>query len=160
MTDRERLLLTFEQEHAVTVKVMNAYPADKLAWKPHERSMNARELMFRFMGEQMVMKALPSGGFATPPDQPPIPEVSLQELIQMFGKDFEEVQSVLRSVTENDFNTKSTSFFGNTMKLSDACWLTVKDQIHHRGQLSVYVRMAGGKVPSIYGPSADDHGGM
>jgi uncharacterized damage-inducible protein DinB len=35
-------------------------------------------------------------------------------------------------------------------------WFMLHDQIHHRGQLSVYVRMAGGKVPSIYGPSADE----
>ena len=35
-------------------------------------------------------------------------------------------------------------------------WLTVMDMVHHRGQFSVYLRVAGGKVPSIYGPSADE----
>jgi uncharacterized damage-inducible protein DinB len=39
--------------------------------------------------------------------------------------------------------------------ISEVLWLMLMDSIHHRGQLSVYVRMAGGKVPSIYGPSAD-----
>jgi uncharacterized damage-inducible protein DinB len=38
----------------------------------------------------------------------------------------------------------------------DFLWLMLTDQIHHRGQLSVYARMAGGKVPSIYGPSFDE----
>ena len=38
----------------------------------------------------------------------------------------------------------------------DFLWLMLNDQIHHRGQLSVYTRMAGGKVPSMYGPSADE----
>jgi len=38
----------------------------------------------------------------------------------------------------------------------DVLWFLLNDQIHHRGQLSVYLRMAGGKVPSIYGPSGDE----
>jgi uncharacterized damage-inducible protein DinB len=38
----------------------------------------------------------------------------------------------------------------------DFLWLMLNDQIHHRGQLSVYTRMAGGKVPSMYGPSGDE----
>jgi len=40
--------------------------------------------------------------------------------------------------------------------LADFVEFMLGDQIHHRGQLSVYLRMAGGKVPSIYGPSADE----
>jgi uncharacterized damage-inducible protein DinB len=39
---------------------------------------------------------------------------------------------------------------------ADVLWMMMMDAIHHRGQFSVYVRMAGGKVPSIYGPSADE----
>ncbi|HYL98748.1 MAG TPA: DinB family protein [Blastocatellia bacterium] len=39
--------------------------------------------------------------------------------------------------------------------LSQAMWFEMLDHIHHRGQFSVYLRMAGGKVPSIYGPTAD-----
>jgi uncharacterized damage-inducible protein DinB len=42
------------------------------------------------------------------------------------------------------------------MRRLDVIWANLFDVIHHRGQLSVYVRMAGGKVPSIYGPSADE----
>lgn len=38
----------------------------------------------------------------------------------------------------------------------DVLWLSLMDQVHHRGQLSVYLRMSGAKVPSIYGPSADE----
>jgi uncharacterized damage-inducible protein DinB len=160
MTDLQRFLQTFESEHATTVKVMKAYPADKLNWRPHERSFTARELMFRFLGEQMVMAQLPKGGFPVPPEEPPVPEVELEKILELFEQGFQEVKAVLKAVTEEDFNTKRTAFFGMDMKLSDACWVPVVDQIHHRGQLSVYIRLAGGKVPSIYGPSADDPGAM
>ncbi len=44
------------------------------------------------------------------------------------------------------------------LPLGEMLWAVVFDAIHHRGQLSVYVRLAGGKVPAIYGPSADDPG--
>ena len=40
--------------------------------------------------------------------------------------------------------------------VSEVLWLMLMDSVHHRGQLSVYLRMVGGKVPSIYGPSADE----
>jgi uncharacterized damage-inducible protein DinB len=42
------------------------------------------------------------------------------------------------------------------MRTADVLWTGVMDTVHHRGQFSVYLRMAGGKVPSIYGPSADE----
>jgi uncharacterized damage-inducible protein DinB len=42
------------------------------------------------------------------------------------------------------------------VRRGDALWMFLNDQIHHRGQLSVYVRMVGGCVPSIYGPSKDE----
>jgi len=42
------------------------------------------------------------------------------------------------------------------VRRGDILWMALHDMIHHRGQLSVYIRIAGGKVPSIYGPSADE----
>jgi uncharacterized damage-inducible protein DinB len=42
------------------------------------------------------------------------------------------------------------------VRVIDILWFMLMDSIHHRGQLSVYVRMTGGKVPSIYGPSGDE----
>jgi uncharacterized damage-inducible protein DinB len=42
------------------------------------------------------------------------------------------------------------------MSRAQIAWFLLHDQIHHRGQLTVYLRLAGGKVPSIYGPSGDE----
>ncbi len=158
MTEKNLILKSFKDEHAVTVKVMKAYPSDKLDWKPHERSFNARQLIMRFMGEQMAMAKLPKGGFNPPTEQQAESELTLDQLLDEFEKGYHEVLKELESASDSDFDNKMTLFFGREMKLSDACWIPIKDQIHHRGQLSVYVRMAGGKVPSIYGPSADDPG--
>jgi len=56
---------------------------------------------------------------------------------------------------------KTVKFFVAPKQMADirkmeVLWLMLMDQVHHRGQFSVYLRMADGKVPSIYGPSADE----
>ena len=158
MTDKERYMQVLEWEHATTLKVMKAFPAGKLSFKPHERSLSAGEVMMRFAGEQMIMASLPSGGFEAPPAEGPKQEMTLDQILNVFEQGFREVHKALAGLSEEDFNNKMTSFFGMKMKMADAFWIPVKDQIHHRGQLSVYIRLAGGKVPSIYGPSADEPG--
>ena len=157
MTDKERYMQVLEWEHATTLKVMKAFPADKLSFKPHQRSLSAHDLMMRFVGEQMLMASLPSGGFDAPPAGMN-KEMSIDQILNMYEEGFMKVVKILKNMSEEDFNNKMTSFFGNKMKMADAFWMPVKDQIHHRGQLSVYIRLAGGKVPSIYGPSADEPG--
>ena len=158
MNEKERILKTFSEEHATTVKVMKAYPADKLDFKSHERSFTTRELMMRFIGEQIMMVKLPKGGFEVPKESIQESKLNMNEILDSFEKGYAEVFKVLESAPASDFEGKKTLFFGRDMNLADACWIIIKDQIHHRGQLSVYVRSAGGKVPSIYGPSADDPG--
>jgi uncharacterized damage-inducible protein DinB len=78
-----------------------------------------------------------------------------------------EVERVLKSMADavrkvDDRQLSSTIKFHTAPKQlddvrrQDFLWLMLNDQIHHRGQFSVYLRMAGGKVPAIYGPSKDE----
>jgi uncharacterized damage-inducible protein DinB len=62
----------------------------------------------------------------------------------------------LEQLPETDLN-KVVNFGGGNFRADEFLLMMLFDQIHHRGQLSVYIRMAGG-MPSIYGPSADDKG--
>ena len=66
----------------------------------------------------------------------------------------------VREMPESRLDETVTFFTGpgttGPMRVHDVLWFMLLDSVHHRGQLSVYVRMAGGKVPSIYGPSADE----
>jgi uncharacterized damage-inducible protein DinB len=66
----------------------------------------------------------------------------------------------VRKVDEAQLNT-TVKFMSGPKQMSDlrrmdVLWFMLNDHIHHRGQFSVYLRMAGGKVPSIYGPTADE----
>ncbi|OLC11236.1 MAG: hypothetical protein AUH41_01155 [Gemmatimonadetes bacterium 13_1_40CM_66_11] len=66
----------------------------------------------------------------------------------------------MRKVEESQFNTPVKFKTGpkqvSDLRRLDVLWFMLNDQIHHRGQLSVYLRMTGAKVPSIYGPSKDE----
>jgi uncharacterized damage-inducible protein DinB len=68
--------------------------------------------------------------------------------------------AAVENMPDSRLSEKVTFFTGpkqmGMVPISEVLWLMLMDSIHHRGQLSVYVRMAGGKVPSIYGPSADE----
>ena len=67
---------------------------------------------------------------------------------------------LVRRLTDEDLSKPVQFFTGpgkiGDMSLHDILWTMLSDEIHHRGQFSVYLRMADGKVPSIYGPSADE----
>lgn len=149
---------TYEREYATTLKVLRAYPADQSSLKPAERSNSALTLAWTFVVEEsLLVKALKGipmfGGSPKAAD-------SWNGVIEAFEKGHEEVVEQLRD--PNNANLKGTVKFMVAPKqmgdvpLSQFLWFILHDQIHHRGQLSVYLRMAGGKLPSIYGPTADE----
>lgn len=155
MVDKQYLLQLLRKETATTLKVMRAFPEDKLVFKPHERSSSARAVMRTclfglYLIEAYVMgEKIDRSRFQTyAPDK-------LETLVADFEKETARVISSLDKLPEADFN-KTVEFAGRKMEADEFIVGMLLDQVHHRGQLSVYIRLAGGKVPSIYGPSADD----
>lgn len=155
---KARVLSAFEREHATTLNVLAALPAGKSEFKPHERSNTALMLAWTFViEEQLMLKALNGepfgGGFPKPPD-------SWDKVLAAFKQGYRQLIERLRD-SKNANLEGTVKFFTGPKQMGDIplesfLWFMVHDQIHHRGQLSVYVRMTGGKVPSIYGPSADE----
>jgi uncharacterized damage-inducible protein DinB len=80
---------------------------------------------------------------------------NVEAIINDFKKGSSETMGKLDKASEADLS-KIVEFAGAKFSADEFLLMMICDQIHHRGQLSVYVRMAGGQVPSIYGPSADD----
>jgi uncharacterized damage-inducible protein DinB len=156
-TTIEQFRDTYLREHAITRKVLHAFPPDQADLKPHERSSAARALVWTFVLEEMIMlKVLsnePIGG-----GSPKAPE-SWQAILDAFDEQHEKMKAKLDSVDDASLNP--VKFFVAPKEMADFAPLAflfrfLFDQIHHRGQLSVYLRIAGGKVPSIYGPSGDE----
>jgi uncharacterized damage-inducible protein DinB len=155
----QEFLETFKREHEKTVKVLRAFPADKGDFRPHERSNTIRDLAFTFVMEQrLISRALQDqlklGG------QTPKPAGELAAMIELFEREYQELVRLIESGGDRQFSG-TVEFPTGPGKLGqwdkiDFAWFMLHDQIHHRGQLTVYVRMLGGKVPAIYGPSSDE----
>lgn len=159
MTAKNRLLHSFEREHACTMKVLRAFPPDQADFKPHERSNSARRLASTFVVEQQLMLRALKGEPVLGGESAQMPE-AWSDLLGAFEQTGREVIEQLRSPDNANLAGTATFFVAprqtGEIPLENFVESMLHDQIHHRGQMSVYVRMAGGKVPSIYGPSADE----
>lgn len=161
-THKERFLAVYEDEHQRTLRLLNAYPQDQLDLKPHTMSRTARELAWTFVLERGLGTMLMKDAFASeaPSGNPPPAPNSWFELLGALETAHKDFGELIRSMPEEKLQ-ETVRFFVAPRKMGDisrmdACWFLLHDQIHHRGQFSVYLRMAGGKVPSIYGPSGDE----
>jgi len=149
----------YQRETATTRKVLLAYPSNQADLKPHEKSQSAKQLLWTFVMEQaMALRAVRDGVVlgGTPPTKPE----SWEEMLGLFERQEQDLVNVLRDKGDDLVDAKVPFFTGpkqmGEYQMMDFLWFMLHDQIHHRGQLSVYLRMAGGKVPSIYGPSGDE----
>jgi len=159
MTEKDMFIQTWEREFQTTLKVLKAYPTNKLELKPHERSRSAKELAWTFVLEEKVFcNGCITGKFDF--ENLPQPPATLQEILTEYEKSHEQMVSKLKQLPEENLNTAIKFMVApkqmGDVRRGDLLWMMVMDKVHHRGQFSVYLRMAGGKVPSIYGPSADE----
>jgi uncharacterized damage-inducible protein DinB len=156
---KRRYLDFFTKEFPTTLKVMKAYPSGQDDFKPHERSFSASQLVHAFAQENSVVVQAIRGELKMPPDLPP-PPATYAQAVANYERGARELIAVVEKMPESRLFETVTFFIGpgqmGQVPVSDILWIMLMDSIHHRGQLSVYVRMAGGKVPSIYGPSADE----
>jgi uncharacterized damage-inducible protein DinB len=151
-----------ERESVRTLRVIRAYPDDKSDLKPHPKSPSAREIAWKLtQGQGLMVKALTTGfDWSNPTGAPPPPPARVSEIAEAFEKGNQKVMDTVRGFDESRL-TETVQFFvgpktlGDYTKL-DFLWFLLLDQVHHRGQLSTYLRMAEGHVPSIYGPSGDE----
>lgn len=161
LTPKQQFLDAYEREHRITMRVLHAYPPDREDLRPHPRCKTARELAWVFVLERWLGKTVFNDELATrPPGEPAPPPSSWAEILVALERAHNDFGDLVRATPDAALQ-ETVKFFTGPKTLSDVprlavCWLILHDQIHHRGQFSVYLRMADGKVPSIYGPSGDE----
>ena len=159
MSEKDQLLSTMERELPTTLKVLKAYPSTKGDLRPHERCRTAKDLAWTFVAEGFFADGALAGTIDLSQPTPPAP-ASMNEVITAYEKGQHTLMENIRKTPDAELN-KTMKFPTGPKQMTDlrrmdVLWMTVMDSVHHRGQFSVYLRMAGGKVPSIYGPSADE----
>jgi uncharacterized damage-inducible protein DinB len=159
---REQYLDVYQQEHERTMRVLRAYPRDKSELQPHPKLKTARELAWQFVVEQgLVEKALTTGfDFSKPKSASPAVPESFDEVLAACEAAHKKVAGLIGQLRDDEMYDTVQFYTGpgkiGEMTRAQFLWYVLHDQIHHRGQFSVYLRMADGKVPAIYGPSADE----
>jgi uncharacterized damage-inducible protein DinB len=159
MTNREFYLQRMKAELPAFLKVLKALPKDKLDYKPHERSPSAEQIAWMLTSEHKACVDAVTQGQA---EWNILPAPPLEEMIEKFETSVSEIIQKVSQIDDAAWE-KQVQFFYEGKVVSERpagefLWFILFDAIHHRGQLSTYLRPMGGKVPSIYGPSADDPG--
>lgn len=158
MSEKEQFLGVLATEFPTTLKVLRAYPAAKADLKPHPKCKSAKELAWTFVVEQGAGQQALDGGIDF--GKLPPPPATLADVIATYENSHQALVERVKRTPDADLN-QTIKFFtgpkqmGDVRKL-DVLWFMLMDSVHHRGQFSVYLRLADGKVPSIYGPSADE----
>jgi uncharacterized damage-inducible protein DinB len=160
-TPKEQFLQAYAEEHVRTLKVLRAFPAEKSELRPHPKLKSARELAWMFTLERGLGTAVMNNAFAkgAPGPLPPAP-ATWHEVLVAYEKAHHDFGQLVANTDDHDL-LHTVKFFEGPGKLGDwprikFLWFLLCDEIHHRGQFSIYLRMADGKVPSIYGPSGDE----
>ena len=161
----EKLLPEFDLEMASARRTLERIPEDKLAWKPHEKSMT----LGRLAGHIAELPGFGAGAiktdaldFATRPagSKPFVPE-SQQQVLEVFDKKVAEVRAAIAGTSDEEWAKNWKLSAGDKVFFHGPKTLAVRRMmlnhiIHHRAQLGVYLRLNDVAVPSVYGPSADE----
>jgi uncharacterized damage-inducible protein DinB len=159
---KENLLAEIQNEAAATKKVLEQIPDESLSWKPHEKSMTIDRLgshVAEIFGWVSLILDYDELDFAKFDYKPP--EIkSNKDIIEIFEAGLKKAAESLEKVNDEDFKKKWT------MKNGEITYFTLPKEAtirsfalshlyHHRGQLTVYLRLLNKPVPNVYGPTAD-----
>jgi len=165
MTMTEWFLAELESEAAKSRRVLEQVPTGKRDWKPHDRSMEFGYLtdlvanIPSWIGMAITMDELdiaPKDGTS----QRPAPLQTSEEAVAALDKAVAQARTALQQTTDEYLATNWRLLAGGHVAFEQPRHQVIRDTFlhsaHHRGQMTVYLRLLGSKVPATYGPSADD----
>lgn len=158
MTNREFFMKRWEEEYPTFLKVFRALPSDNPDYRPHPRSRSVVELVWLLALEEQACSRLIDAGEVewkeTKPSQ------SLEQVVASYEEAHAQLAKRLKKLDDKMWDEKPVQLLSGQasyrLPLGEMLWAVLFDAIHHRGQLSLYIRLTGGKVPAIYGASADE----
>ncbi|MET3290598.1 UNVERIFIED_CONTAM: putative damage-inducible protein DinB [Brevibacillus sp. OAP136] len=161
MNDTARLIAELRREAAATKSVLERVPADKLAWKPHEKSMSVGQLALHLAGVPGGVAELLHERICEVPVVPLPEAASLDEILQALEEQVAVAERKLLAWGDDGLKetwqlTRDGIPIVEAPRHEMVRTLMLNHWYHHRGQLTVYLRLLGIPVPAIYGPSADE----
>ncbi len=161
MTNREFFIETLESEVPKFAKVLGALPVGKLDWKPAEKGRSMGRVAYQLACQPVFILGILKNGTPDWADYVKTKEhLPLPEMLSLMEKRYADLLDALAKFPDADWETGKAllEFPGGKWetKKYDMAWGFLFDAIHHRGQLTTYLRVLGEKVPGVYGGSADE----
>jgi uncharacterized damage-inducible protein DinB len=157
--DEKALFLKFwKNEAAATRKVLSRIPQQAPEYRPDPKSRPAREIAWLIVREEMVLgDGLEKGELVW--TEVPAP-ATMKEVMETYDRHHDAATKKMENLATSRWEAKVPFTYGGQVVMQETgynnAWGFLFDIIHHRGQLSTYLRPMGSTVPSIYGPSADE----
>ena len=150
------LLSMLEHETKTTAGVLAAVPSDKLDYQPDHKSKSALGLVRHItLEDEWILNSVAEGRFGPAPDHSDACGIMTpQDAVARYNQRLPLAMGRVRALS-GDALVRPIDFFGTVLPAVVVLSVMLRHSIHHRGQLSNYLRPMGGKVPSIYGPTAD-----
>jgi uncharacterized damage-inducible protein DinB len=150
--DRSLFTDFWAKESQTTQKVFARIPEGS-DYRPDPKSRTAQEIAWQIVCEEkMLMDALESGKAEwVPAPTPP----QMKDVVGTYEKQSADIARRLKTLPAEKWNG-ALEFFGSNRPASPMAWSFLFDIVHHRGQITTYLRPMGSTVPQIYGPSADE----
>ena len=160
MNTREYFVQCLESETPKFVRVLRSVPPGELAYRPHPRSTSAGDLAWLLASElRDACELVDRSEVNYVPTPAP---ATIEESVAAYERNAGELAARVAKLGDGAWEGKARFLVDGKLawetRLGDMLWGCLFDAIHHRGQLSAYLRPMGAKVPSIYGPSGDDPG--
>jgi len=151
--DEKSLFTKFwTDESKTTLRVLARIP-DGSDYRPDSKSRTAQEIAWQIVCEEMmIIQALESGKAEWAP--PPMP-ATMKEVLEAYEKQSRAMPQRWKALSPARWEG-TLEFFGDQRPAAPMAWSFLFDIVHHRGQISTYLRPMGSTVPQIYGPSGDE----
>jgi uncharacterized damage-inducible protein DinB len=156
----DMILPEFDQEMATTRRVIERVPTEKGTWKPHPKSFSLGHLTQLVASMPGWLTNAVSETYLDLAGYPGYSYEKTEDLLKTFDKHVREARKAIASAKDPDFQVEWSLKRGQQVFFSAPRAVIVRQTInhlvHHRGQLTVYLRLIDVPVPSIYGPTADE----
>jgi uncharacterized damage-inducible protein DinB len=151
--DEHALFISFWEHESKTTRTVFARIPEGSTYRPDPKSRTASEIAWQIVCEErMIIDALEGGKAEWNP--PPAP-ATMKELLDVYDKESAETIRRWKALPAARWNG-ALEFFGSSRPASPMAWSFLFDIVHHRGQITTYLRPMGSTVPQIYGPSGDE----
>jgi uncharacterized damage-inducible protein DinB len=158
----ETILKEFRAEVPATRRVLERVPGDKLGWKPHTKSRSLGELATHIAGIAGMAERIATTDEFAPGSASPLKLITAEEIRERFEQNVRGADEALSNLSDEAANGKWRLVFQGKEIFSKPRVEALRSNVlnhlyHHRGQMSVYLRLLDVAVPAVYGPTADDN---